>query len=218
MIPCMHRPRTPAGHTLAEEIAHAATHGVGLAASVVGCAALVLAAWSGDATHLVAAAVFGATLVVLYAASTLYHALPIGRAKELFRRLDHAAIFLLIAGSYTPFTLITLRRDGGFALLAAVWALAVVGVVLAIALPRHTRRFSVVLCLGMGWLAALVAGPLARALPAQAVALVVGGGLVYTLGVLFYAWKRPFHHAVWHVFVLAGSACHFACVLGYVIP
>jgi hemolysin III len=204
-------------HSLAEEIAHAATHGAGFAASVVGCVALVLAAWSGDARHLIGAAVFGATLVLLYAASTVYHALPIGRAKAVFRRMDHAAIFLLIAGSYTPFTLVTLRGEWGYGLLATVWALAVVGVVLATALPRRTRRFSVALCLGMGWLAALAAEPLARALPAQAIALLVAGGVAYTLGVVFYAWHRPFNHAIWHVFVLAGSACHFACVLGYVI-
>jgi hemolysin III len=146
-----------------------------------------------------------------------YHALPVGRAKAVFQRMDHAAIFLLIAGTYTPFTLVALRGGLGFGLLATVWGLAAVGVVLATALPRRTRRFSVVLCLGMGWLAALAAGPLSRALPAQAIALLLGGGVAYTLGVVFYAWRRPFHHAVWHVFVLAGSACHFACVLGYVL-
>jgi hemolysin III len=144
-------------HSIAEEIAHALTHGVGFAGSVVGCGALLLAAWSGDARHLIGAAVYGTTLVMLYAASTLYHALPIGRAKAVFRRMDHAAIFLLIAGSYTPFTLVTLGEEWGYGLLATVWALAVVGVVLATALPRRTQRFSVVLCLAMGWLVALAA-------------------------------------------------------------
>ncbi len=204
-------------HSLAEEIAHAATHGLGLILSLAGCAALIFFTWGADPRHVIGAAVFGATLVLLYAASTLYHALPAGRAKDVFQRMDHAAIFLLIAGSYTPFTLVSLRGDWGIGLLATVWALAVVGVVLATALPRRTRRFSVVLCLAMGWLAALAAGPLSRALPAQAIALLVAGGAAYTLGVVFYAWRRPFNHAVWHVFVLAGSACHFACVLGYVI-
>lgn len=205
------------GYSLAEEIAHAATHGLGLCISMGGAAALLAVAWRGDAWHTVAAAVFAATLVLLYAASTLYHALPAGRAKEVFRRMDHAAIFLLIAGTYTPFALITLRGGWGFGLLATVWTLAVVGIVLATALPRRTRGISVVLCLGMGWLAAIAAGPLSRALPAQAIGLLLGGGIAYTLGVVFFAWRRPFNHAVWHVFVLAGSACHFACVLGYVI-
>jgi hemolysin III len=204
-------------HSFAEEIAHAATHGLGLILSLAGCAAMSVVAWGGDGRQVIGAAVFGATLVLLYAASTLYHAFPVGPAKEVFRRMDHAAIFLLIAGSYTPFTLVTLRGDWGFGLLATVWALAVLGIVLATALPRRTRRFSVVLCLGMGWLAAIAAEPLSRALPAQAIALLVAGGAAYTLGVVFYAWRRPFNHVVWHVFVLAGSACHFACVLGYVI-
>ena len=213
----MDRDRTPAGHALVEEIAHAATHGVGFALSLVGSAALMLAAREGDAVERVAAAVFGATLILLYAASTLYHALPVGRAKEVFRRLDHAAIFVLIAGSYTPFALVTLRGGFGVGLLATVWALAAVGVVLATALPHRTRRHMVLLCLGMGWLAALAARPLVAALPGPALSLLVAGGLVYTLGVVFYAWHRPFHHAVWHAFVMGGSACHFACVLGYVI-
>jgi hemolysin III len=212
--------RAGADYSLGEELAHATTHGVGLLSSLVGGAVLVSTSLaSGDAWRLTASAVFGATLVLLYAASTLYHAFPVGRAKEVFRRMDHAAIFLLIAGTYTPFTLVTLRGEWGWSLLAIVWGLAALGIVLATALPHRTRRFSVVLCLAMGWLAALAAEPLLGALDAGAVALLVAGGLAYTLGVVFYAWRRlPYNHAVWHVFVLAGSACHFSCVLRYVIP
>jgi hemolysin III len=214
----MARHATP-GYTLAEELAHAITHGVGLALSLAGLAALVVAAGlRGDAWQLVGCAVFGTTLVLLYAASTLYHSLPRGRAKEVFRRLDHAAIFLLIAGTWTPFALVSLRGTLGWALLAAVWSLAALGIALVTTIPERVRLVAVVLQLAMGWLAVLALEPLARTLHADGLELLAAGGLAYTLGVIFYAWKRlPYSHAVWHLFVLAGSACHFACVERYVL-
>jgi len=215
----------PAGHLtphypLGEELAHALTHGLGLLLSLGGLAALVVtASVHGDGLALVARAVFGSTLVLLYAASTLYHSLPRGRAKAVFQRLDHAAIFLLIAGTYTPFALVSLHGATGFALLATVWSLAALGIVLVTTIPQRVRRLAVVLQLAMGWLAVLALEPLARAVHADGVALLVGGGLAYSLGVVFYAWRRlPYHHAVWHLFVLAGSVCHFSCVLRYVVP
>jgi hemolysin III len=215
----MARHAAPA-YSLAEEIAHGITHGVGLALSLAGLAALVVAAsLRGDAWHVVGCSVFGATLVLLYAASTLYHSLPRGRAKEVFRRLDHAAIFLLIAGTYTPFALVSLRGALGWALLATVWSLAALGIVLVTTIPHRVRHVSLALQLVMGWLAALALEPLARAVHADGLELLVAGGLAYSIGVVFYAWRRlPYHHAVWHLFVLAGSACHLVCVQRYVLP
>jgi hemolysin III len=205
-------------YSLSEELAHALTHGLGLLASVGGLVTLVATAWlRGDVWHIAGGSIFGATLVLLYASSTLYHGSRSPRVKRLFQRFDHAAIFLLIAGTYTPFTLVSLRGGWGWTLLAIVWCLAILGIALEAA--GHSRRISVALHLAMGWLVVIAAEPLARALHTDGFLLLALGGMAYTLGVLFYAWQRlPYHHAVWHLFVLAGSACHFACVLGYVIP
>jgi hemolysin III len=206
--------------TLREEIAHAVTHGFGLVLSIAGVAVLMAAASvRGDAWHVVSCAVFGATLVLLYAASTLYHGVHHRRAKRVLQQLDHAAIFLLIAGSYTPFALVTLRGGWGWTLLALVWGLAVLGIALQIARRSTVSRPMVPIYLVMGWLALIAIGPLVRSLHSEGLALLFLGGIAYTLGVVFFAWRRlPYNHAVWHLFVLAGSACHFACVLGYVIP
>lgn len=206
-------------YTLAEEIAHAVSHGAGLLLSLAGLVALVTTASLGGARVVVACTVFGAALVALYAASTLYHALPRGRAKAVLRRMDHAAIFVLIAGTYTPFALLSLAGSRGLVLLAAVWGLAALGIVLVTTIPHRVRHLSLALQLVMGWLAVLVLEPLAGAIHADGLALLVAGGLFYSVGVLFYVWRRlPYHHAVWHAFVLAGSACHFSCVLRYVVP
>ena len=207
-------------YSVGEEAAHALTHGLGLLFSVVGLVALLVAAsLRGNIWHIVGCGVFGLTLVLLYGASTLYHGARNGPAKRVFRRLDHAAIFLLIAGTYTPFTLVNLRGGWGWALLAVVWGLAVLGIALETFALRHSRRASLGLHLGMGWLIVLALGPLARSLHPEGLALLVLGGLTYTLGVAFYAWERlPYNHAVWHLFVMGGSTFHLACVLGYVIP
>jgi len=213
------RPREPR-YTLGEEITHAVTHGLGLVLSIAGLAVLVVAAsMRGDVWHLVGCAVFGATLVLLYAASTLYHGIHHRRAKRVLRQLDHAAIYLLIAGTYTPFTLVSLRGGWGWTLLALVWGLAVLGIALQVANPSRVRRPAVPIYLVMGWLALIAIEPLVRSLHSQGLLLLFLGGVAYTLGVVFFAWRRlPYNHAVWHVFVLAGSACHFSCVLRYVIP
>ncbi len=210
----------PPLYSAAEEIAHAVTHGLGLALSLVGLVVLVtMASVYGDARHIAGCAVFGATLVLLYGASTLYHGVGHGPAKLVLRKLDHASIFLLIAGTYTPFALVSLPGATGLALLAAVWGLAALGIALHVLFPQRARLLSVPLQLAMGWLAVVALDPLARALHAEGMALLVAGGLAYTAGVVFYAWSRlPFNHAIWHLFVLAGSACHFSCVLGWVIP
>lgn len=213
-----HRPVS--GYGPAEETAHALTHGFGVLFSVAAFVALVLAASaSGDGWRIGAAAVFGTTLVLLYTASTAYHAVRSPRAKRVLQRLDHAAIFLLIAGTYTPFTAVSLSGGWGWTLFALIWSLAVLGIAREIAVPHRLRRLSVLLPLLMGWLVVGAADPLVRSIPPAGLVLLVAGGVAYTLGVPFYAWERlPYHHAVWHVFVLAGSACHFSCVLGYVIP
>jgi len=205
-------------YSVSEEAAHALTHGLGLVGSIGALVTLVIAAClRGDAWHIVGVSIFGATLVLLYAASTVYHGSRSPRVKRLFQRFDHAAIFLLIAGSYTPFTLVSLRGSWGWTLLAIVWGLAILGIALEVAV--RTRRISVALHLTMGWLIVIAVEPLARSLHPDGLLLLALGGMAYTLGVVFYAWQRlPYNHAVWHLFVMAGSACHFACVLGYVIP
>jgi hemolysin III len=203
----------------AEELAHSLTHGVGL---LLGIAALVLmvvvSAQKGSPTHVVSCVVYGVTLIVLYASSTLYHALTSGRGKRVFGILDHAAIFLLIAGTYTPFALVTLHGGLGWSLFAVIWGLAIGGVVLEAVSRGRVRRIQLLLYLVMGWGIVGAARPLLRELALGGLVLLLAGGLAYTLGVVFFVWRRPFHHAVWHIFVLGGSICHFFAVLLYVIP
>jgi hemolysin III len=203
-----------------EEIVHAITHGAGLAASAVGLVVLVAAAWTrGDSRHIVGCSIFGTTLVLLYAASTIYHSSREPQTKRIFQLLDHIAIYLLIAGTYTPFALVCMRDAGGMVLLGVVWALAAAGIVLELVRNSRTRRASVGLYLVMGWLAVFALDPLVRNVEPYGVALLVLGGVTYSLGVVFYAWERlPYNHAVWHGFVLGGSAFHFSFVLGFVIP
>jgi hemolysin III len=207
-------------YPLGEEIANSITHGVGAALAVAGLVVLVaLAATRGSASHVVGCAVFGATLVLMYAASALYHGIPNPRAKRVLQVLDHSAIYLVIAGTYTPFMLVSLRGTAGWVLLATVWAVAAAGIVFSSTLGRRAHVLSVVLYVAMGWIGIVVFRPLTASLGPAGMALVVGGGVVYTAGVIFYGWKRlPYNHAIWHVFVLAGSALHFAAVLGFVIP
>jgi hemolysin III len=195
-----------------------ASHLLGAGLALAGLVALVLrTAARGDAWALVACSVYGTTLLLLYSCSSLYHLLE-GRAKEVFRRLDHGAIYLLIAGSYAPFMLVTLRGKGSFALLGVVTALGAAGIVHEFLPSRRPAAVAVGLYLGMGWLAMLVVVPLARVLPAPGVALLFAGGLLYTLGVPFYALDKrlAWGHGAFHLFVLAGSAAHFAVVFRYV--
>jgi len=213
-------PPTKRLYTVAEEIANAATHGAGLALSVVALVVLVvIASGRGDAWHIVSVAIYGSTLVLLYAASTFYHAIPARRAKAVFQVLDHAAIFLLIAGTYTPFTLVNLRGGWGWALFGTVWGLAVLGVVLESVAKLRVRILSHILYIGLGWLVAIAIKPLLSSVAFGGLVLLVAGGLAYTGGVVFYSWRRlTFNHAIWHVFVLAGSVCHFFAVLLFVLP
>ena len=207
-------------YRLGEEIAHSITHGVGVLLSIAALVILVtLSALRGNAWHVVSSVVFGATLIFLYTASTLYHSITHPRAKKILRVLDHSAIFLLIAGTYTPFTLVTLRGGWGWTLFVVVWGLALVGIVYKITASNRFRLLSVLLYLGMGWLVLVAIEPMVATMPVPGLILLLAGGLCYTLGVIFFVWRQlPYSHAVWHVFVLAGSICHFFAVLLYVIP
>jgi hemolysin III len=217
MEPATTSPPEP-DYSFGEEIANYVTHGTGAVLSVAGLVLLTSRAAShGSLRQIVGCSVFGVSLVLLYAISTLYHAVPHPRATSLLRVLDHSAIFLLIAGTYTPFTLVSLRGPWGWSLFGVVWGLAATGIGLRLALRRRPTALFVALYLGMGWCAVVAIAPLRAALGPGGMALVVAGGLAYTIGVPFYVWKRlPFHHAVWHGFVLAGSAFHFFAVLLYV--
>lgn len=212
-------PSPPA--SLAEERVNSLTHGVGALLSLAGLAVLVtFSALNGTVWHVVSGAIFGATLVLLYTASTLYHAMRTERWKGVFQKLDHAAIFLLIAGTYTPFLLVSLRGPWGWSLLGVIWGLGSLGA--AAKLLRFSERFeilSTLIYVAMGWLILIAIRPLMAAVPFGGLALLMGGGVFYTVGTVFYLWHRlPYHHAVWHLFVLGGSACHFFSVLIYLVP
>jgi hemolysin III len=209
-----------ARYSPAEEIANSITHGVGLLLAIGGLATLAaLAALHGTAWHVVGCSVFGATLVLSYLTSTLYHSLPTVRAKAVLRVLDHSAIFLLIAGTYTPFMLVNLRGPWGWSLFGVVWAIAALGIVFKVTMLRRWTVVSVALYIAMGWVVVVATKPMLAAVAPGGLLLLLLGGLAYTSGVVFYAWRRmPYHHAVWHLFVLAGSVFHFFAVLFYVIP
>jgi hemolysin III len=203
----------------AAEIANSATHGLGAILSVVALTLLVVsAALGGGARRIVGGAVFGGSLVLLYTMSTIYHSLINPRAKAVFQILDHSAIYLLIAGTYTPFCLVTLRGGWGWSLFGIIWGLAALGVTFKAVFGDRFEVLSTAVYLGMGWLIVIAAKPLYRSIPGGGLAWLAAGGAFYSLGVGFFAWRRlRFHHAVWHLFVLGGSLCHVVAVLGYVL-
>jgi len=204
----------------AAETANSITHGLGVLLSVAALVLLTVSAASrGTARDVAGGAVFGATLVLLYTMSTLYHAVRAPRAKRVFHILDHSAIYLLIAGTYTPFCLSTLRGPWGWSLFGTVWGLAALGVAFKSVYTGRFEFLSTAVYLAMSWMVMVAAKPLWRALPRGGLAWLLAGGGCYTVGVVFYSWRRlRFHHAVWHLFVLAGSLCHVAAVYGFVIP
>jgi hemolysin III len=201
-----------------EELAHSVTHGLGWAASLVGLVVLVaLTSQTGDPWRMVTCAVYASTLVLLYATSTLYHALSTTRARHVFQVLDHSAIFLLIAGTYTPFALVSLRGPWGWTVFGIIWVLAAAGVTLKAVFGPRWPILSTALYIAMGWTVVIAAKPLIASVPAAGIAWLAAGGLAYTGGVVFYAWGRMrYSHAVWHLFVLAGSVCHYIAILRYV--
>jgi hemolysin III len=205
---------------LFEELANSITHGIGLALSVVGLIVLiVLSVTRGNAWHIAGCTVFGVTLVLLYSASTFYHALRAPRFRRILKILDHTAIYLLIAGTYTPFTLVNLRGFWGWMLFSLVWGLSVFGILWKF---FHAERFQVIstlIYLAMGWLVLIAIKPVTLALPLSGILWLIAGGFFYTAGVPFFALKRlPYNHAIWHVFVLAGSTCHYLAVMFAVLP
>jgi len=206
--------------TEAEELANSITHGVGLVLSVIGWVALmVLAYLFGDVWHLLSCGIYGGTLVFLYGASTCYHSARQPRAKRILRIVDHVAIFLLIAGTYTPFTMIFLWDGFGWIVLSLVWGIAIVGLLFKIFSQRRFHWSATAIYLLMGWVSVLFIDPMLQAIPLGALLWLLAGGLAYTVGVIFFGWHGlPYSHAIWHVFVLVGSITHYCAVLFYVLP
>ncbi|WP_373070430.1 hemolysin III family protein [Gemmatimonas sp.] len=204
-----------------EELANAVTHGVGLVLSLIGMPILVLAALDrGERLTVIGASVFGATLIALYAASTLYHAIPHPRIKQRLRVVDHAAIYLLIAGTYTPFTLGVLRGTWGWTLFGIVWTLAALGVLFKVVFGSGAMaKLSTAIYVAMGWVIIIAIKPLMASMESAGLMLLVAGGLCYTGGVIFYVdRRRAWTHPVWHLFVMGGSLCHYFAVLWYAAP
>ncbi len=206
--------------TLKEEIWNGITHGIGTALAIAGLTVLVaLAAINGDSWRVVSFSIYGSTLVLLYLASTLYHSIQIPKVKRILQVLDHAAIYLLIAGSYTPFLLVSMRGRLGWTLFGVVWGLALLGIALRTIFVGRFEKLAVVGYVLMGWLVVVAFKEMQIAIPSGGVALIIAGGITYTLGVIFYAWRKlPYNHAIWHLFVLGGSVCHFLAMLFYVLP
>lgn len=203
-----------------DELASSVIHGIGILLSMAGLATLVtFSAMHGSIRAITASAVYGSSLVLLYTASTLYHSVRDELARQRFRTLDHIAIYLLIAGTYTPFTLVALPGAWGWSLFGAIWVLAFLGSALELGWLRRYRGFAVLLYVAMGWVGMIAFKPLLAHLQMGGMVLLLAGGAAYTLGVPFYMWRKlPYHHAIWHGFVLAGSVLHFFAVLLYVLP
>ncbi|MGF1546350.1 MAG: hemolysin III family protein [Thiotrichales bacterium] len=203
-----------------EALANSLSHGLGIVLAITGLVVLtVYAAQNGDVWHIVGASVFGATLIALYTTSTLYHSIGVARFKPLLRALDHSAIFLLIAGTYTPFMLVNLRGPWGWSLLGLIWTLALVGIALRLLLRGRFHGWVVALYVLMGWAVVVAIKPMLTHVATGGLLLLAAGGIVYTAGIGFYVWRRlPYNHAIWHGFVLVGSGLHYCAVLFYVMP
>ncbi|MCA9100964.1 MAG: hemolysin III family protein [Planctomycetales bacterium] len=203
-----------------EELVNAITHGLGLALAVAGFVVIVtMAALRGNAWHVVACSIYGTALVAVYAASTLYHSVTSSRWKAVFRTLDHACIFLMIAGTYTPFTLTLLRGPWGWTIFGIVWTCAILGMIQKLAIHTSSSALSTTIYVAMGWTALIAARPILATFDGLTIGLLLAGGLSYTLGVYFYVRDtQRYYHAIWHIFVLAGSALHYWAVMHAVIP
>jgi hemolysin III len=203
-----------------EELANTLTHGAGIGLSIVGLVLLVVrAVMYGDAWQVVSFSIFGSSLILLYLASTLYHGFRAPRVKEILRIFDHSAIYLLIAGTYTPFLLVTIRGPWGWSLFGTIWGLALLGITFIIIFGPKYDLISTLFYLLMGWVVVIAIKPLLAALPVGGIIWLIAGGLAYSLGVIFYAWEKlPYNHAIWHGFVLAGSFAHFFAVFLFIAP
>lgn len=202
-------------YTLKEEIIHGITHGIGTIASIVGLVFLLIRAIKyGTAWHIVSFAIYGASLILLYLASTLYHSIQIRSWKITLKKLDHSAIFLLIAGTYTPFLLTNLRGPLGWTLFGIVWGLAIVGLVIKLGFIAHLEKASLALYLAMGWLVIFAVRQLLNTVDTTTLILLFAGGIAYTVGVIFYVWRKlPYNHSIWHIFVMFGSLAHYFSVI-----
>ncbi|MDQ0207897.1 PAQR family membrane homeostasis protein TrhA [Alkalicoccobacillus murimartini] len=203
-----------------EEIANAITHGIGALISIA-CLVLliVFASLYGTAWHIVSFSIYGVSMLVLYASSTLVHSFPPGKAKDLFEILDHSAIYLFIAGTYTPILFIVVQGALGWTLFGVVWGIATLGIVFKIFFVKKFLVLSTIFYLLMGWMAMFAIKPIFMTLPLQGTIFLVAGGLLYSVGTVFYMWRGfKFHHAVWHLFVLGGTILHFFLVIGYILP
>lgn len=208
-------------YSLREEWANSVTHGIGVILSIIGLILLLqrsLAA-GADVMTITSMSLYGGSMITLFLASTLYHSIPNPSSKRWLKTFDHCAIFLLIAGSYTPFMLVSLRTPLAVGLMIVIWALAVIGIIMKVFFVYRFKRASLITYLVMGWLSLIVIYQLAKHLDPSGLILLAAGGAIYTLGVVFYANKRiPYNHAIWHLFVLGGAACHFFAVFWYVEP
>ncbi len=207
-------------YTFNEELAHSITHGLGILFSITALTILVAySAINGDTWQVVSSSIYGTTLLLMYSASTLYHGVFHLKTKSFLKQLDHAAIYLLIAGTYTPYFLISLRDSSVWYLFVFLWIFAILGVIFEFIHIKALKKISLALYLGMGWLAVFIIKPLMAQVAIEGMFLLLAGGIAYSLGVIFYVWdKLPYNHAVWHLFVLAGSVLHFLSILCYVIP
>ncbi|MBE3653921.1 hemolysin III family protein [Vibrio navarrensis] len=208
-------------YSVREEVANAVTHALGMVFGIVGLILLLLKAaeHNADPLTITSMAVYGASIIVLFLASTLYHAIPSPQAKRWLKTFDHSAIYLLIAGSYTPFLLVSLRTPLAIGLMIVIWSIALLGIIMKVAFVYRFKRFSLISYLLMGWLSLVVIYQLAITLDVGGLTLLACGGVIYSLGVIFYVAKRiPFNHAIWHCFVLAGCVCHFLAIYLYVQP
>jgi len=208
------------GYTLGEEVANALTSGIGTVLSIAGLIVLVVyAALLGGPWHVVGVSIFGASLIFSHLSSTLYHAISQVRTKRVLKLIDHLAIYILIAGTYTPFTLVNLRGPWGWGLFVLIWTLGLAGVVIKTTKLSQVPYLSTAFYVAMGWTVVIVIKPLMETVAPGGIWLLLAGGLSYTAGVAFYAWNRlPYNHAIWHLFVIAGSVFHFLAVLLYVVP
>ena len=207
-------------YTFSEEVANSITHGLGILFSITALTMLVsYSTLNGGVLHVVASSIYGATLIFMYSASTLYHSVFHIKAKAVLKQLDHAAIYLLIAGTYTPYFLINLRETSVWYLFKFIWAFAALGVFFEFVHIKALKKISLLLYLAMGWLAVFIVPAMMDTVAMTGLYLLIAGGLAYSLGVLFYVWEKlPHNHAIWHVFVLAGSVLHFCSIFFYVIP
>ncbi|MGE7781664.1 PAQR family membrane homeostasis protein TrhA [Peribacillus sp. NPDC097264] len=207
-------------YTKKEEVFNAITHGIGVLLSIAALVLLIIfSAQQGSASLIVISIIYGVSMLLLYVASTLVHSFPEGKLKDLFEIFDHSAIYIFIAGTYTPIMLLVIQGALGWTLLGVVWGVAVVGVIFKAFFVKKFLYLSTILYIAMGWMIVLAWGPLTNTMPAAGIQLLIAGGLLYTFGAIFYVWRGfPFHHAVWHLFVLAGSVAHFFVVLLYIIP